>query len=130
MKKTKHKLVHYETQEVLYLDFTFAEWLDVVFSDGSSNYWLIKVGDDIYYDHGIVRKKSWQTAGNWPMVSTAAGLHVDDVEYQMKQDAINGVKTEYDSDGDPILTSKKHRRDYMRSRGIHDRNAGYSDPVQ
>lgn len=64
----------------------------------------------------------------WPIVSTAAGIHPDEVQDQMKRDRKNGVPTEY-RDGDPVLTSKSHRKAYLESRGIYDRNAGYGDPT-
>jgi hypothetical protein len=62
-----------------------------------------------------------------PIVSDALAVHPDQVE-EATQDAIaKGVPTEFLPDGRPILTSRSHRRDYLRAYGFHDRNGGYGD---
>ena len=65
----------------------------------------------------------------WPLVSYAAGVHPDQVPEMMAVDKANGVPTQYSDEGDPTFTSRSHRRKYCRVHGIHDRNAGYGDPV-
>jgi len=67
--------------------------------------------------------------GNWPMTSTALGIHPDDVPDMMEFDKQMGVPTEYSPDGDPVLRDPKHRRDYSRAHDAYDRNAGYGDPA-
>lgn len=67
--------------------------------------------------------------GNWPMTSYAAGVHPKQIPEMVKFDADHGVPTHYSEDGDPILTSPKHRRKYCEAHGMFDRNAGLSDPV-
>ena len=64
----------------------------------------------------------------WPQVSYAAGVHPDDVPKEMAFDKAHGVSTEY-SDGDPVWTSRSHRKKYCEAHRIFDRNAGYGDPV-
>lgn len=87
---------------------------------------ICKCGKEMYRNFESGAK---QTAGTYPMASCALGGHPDDIPAMVARDIKAGVPTEYDKDGDPILRDKKHRKDYCRSRNIHDRNAGYSDPV-
>jgi hypothetical protein len=65
----------------------------------------------------------------YPYPSTALGVHPDEIKHRMAFDAAKGVPTEYNSEGDPIMRSKSHRRAFCRAHGVHDRNAGYGDPV-
>lgn len=65
----------------------------------------------------------------YPYASSALGVHPDEVKHRMKFDRDMGVPTEYNSEGDPIMRSAAHRRQFCRAYGVHDRNAGYSDPV-
>ena len=67
--------------------------------------------------------------GNWPMESYAAGVHPKEIPEMVEFDKKHGVPTHYSEDGDPILTSPKHRRKYCEAHGMFDRNAGLSDPV-
>lgn len=67
--------------------------------------------------------------GTYPFASSAAGVHPDEVAAMREIDKKAGVPTDYDSDGDPIMRSRVHRKNYCRVHGLHDRNAGYSDPV-
>lgn len=68
------------------------------------------------------------SAGKWPMESVAAGVSAEQVPEMVAFDRQNGVPTEYSQDGNPIFTSKTHRKKYLRAHGMYDRNAGYSDP--
>ena len=65
----------------------------------------------------------------YPYPSTALGVHPDQIAERVRYDREKGVPTEYNSEGDPIMRSKRHRREYCRAYGVHDRNAGFSDPV-
>jgi hypothetical protein len=125
-KRSTHKLVHYDTGEVIYKDFTFDEHFEVMFSDGAANHWLVIVDGETYYDHGIVRAKSHQHAGNYPMASYAMGGGACEVPAMMKVDREGGVPTEYTTGpdgGDPIFTSRGHRKRYLKLHGYHDRNS-------
>lgn len=65
----------------------------------------------------------------WPMESYAAGVHPKQIPEMREFDKKNGVPTDYSEDGDPILRGPGHRKKYCEAHGLHDRNAGYSDPV-
>ncbi len=65
----------------------------------------------------------------YPYPSTALGVHPDQVAERMRFDKEAGVPTVYNDEGDPIMLNKKHRREFCRAHGVHDRNASYSDPV-
>jgi len=66
--------------------------------------------------------------GNWPMASDAAGVHPDQIAEATAMSIKKGVPASFTPDGRVIFTSRKHRKDYCRSIGMHDRNGGYSDP--
>jgi len=68
------------------------------------------------------------TPGNWPLESDAAGVHPDQIAEARQHSIKAGVPTEFTPDGRAIFTSRKHRKDYCRAIGLHDRNGGYSDP--
>ena len=76
-------------------------------------------------------KEGSRTAcGTWPMTSAFAGCHPDDIPTERAHDEKNGLTgTQYKRDGDVVWNSPGHRRRWLESRGMHDRNAGYSDPV-
>jgi hypothetical protein len=63
--------------------------------------------------------------GGWPIESSAAGVHPDEVPDMKKIDAKHGVPTEYTKDGDPSFTGPEHRRKYMKVHKMHDRNCYY-----
>ena len=67
-------------------------------------------------------------AGNWPMVSTAAGVAASQATEAMVEAKQMGVPTDFTPDGDAIFTSRQHRKRYCQAVGLHDRNGGYSDP--
>ena len=68
------------------------------------------------------------TPGNWPMASDAAGVHPDQIAEATAMSIKKGVPASFTPDGRVIFTSRKHRQDYCRTIGMHDRNGGYSDP--
>ena len=123
MKKTTHKLVNYATSAVKYIQVTFDEWMDLIWSDGASTHWMITYDGCDYYDFGIVRAKSHQHPGNYPMASYAVGVGADEVQDAMKVDRKGGVPTRYTKEGDPIFTSRGHRRKYLKLHKFHDRNS-------
>ena len=65
----------------------------------------------------------------WPMASYAAGVSPDEIPEMRKIDTAAGIKTDYNSDGEPILTGPQHRKNYLELHGMYDRNAGFSDPT-
>ena len=67
--------------------------------------------------------------GNYPMLSDALGCHPDQRSQFTELSKEAGCETHFTSDGRAILESKGHRRSYAESRGLYDRNGGYSDPA-
>jgi hypothetical protein len=59
----------------------------------------------------------------YPYASYAVGISPDEVPAQMKLDKAAGVPTNYDKGGDPIMTSRGHRKKYLKHIGFHDRNS-------
>ena len=69
-------------------------------------------------------------AGNWPMESDAAGVAVDQVDQAAREMARQGCPTDFNPDtGAAIFTGPAHRKKACEIIGLHDRNAGYSDPT-
>ena len=68
------------------------------------------------------------TPGNWPMKSDAAGVHPDQIKEAHQHSIKIGIPTEFTPDGRAVFTGRKHRKDYCRAIGLHDRNGGYGDP--
>ena len=80
------------------------------------------------YRRDIVAEHGGRKQGNcalWPKVSWAAGVHPDQVDEAKAFDRKMGVPTDYTSDGEPILTSHKHRREYLKIHKLIDRSAFY-----
>jgi hypothetical protein len=61
----------------------------------------------------------------YPYASYAVGVDISEVPGQMKLDKAAGVPTNYNKDGDPIFTSRGHRKQYLKHVGFHDRNSFY-----
>jgi putative FmdB family regulatory protein len=59
----------------------------------------------------------------YPMASYAVGIGACEVPAQMIIDKKAGVPTNYTKDGDPIFTSRGHRKKYLKHVGFHDRNS-------
>lgn len=67
---------------------------------------------------------------NWPMKSYALGVNPAQCAQAEAEALALGVPTRFDrSTGDALLESPSHRRKLARALGLHDRNAGFSDPV-
>lgn len=67
------------------------------------------------------------TPSCWPMKSEAAGVHPTQVADAYEEAKRNGVPTDFTKDGRAIFRDRDHRRRYLKSIGLHDRNGGYSD---
>ena len=64
----------------------------------------------------------------WPMKSDAAGVHPSQAKEFTEHSHNMGVTTEFDkTTGQAVFTSRKHRADYLKTMGMHDRNGGYGD---
>lgn len=66
--------------------------------------------------------------GNWPMVSSALGVHASQIREAEKAAQEAGIPTHFTKDGDAILRDRNHRKNYAELRGLYDRNGGYGDP--
>ena len=63
-----------------------------------------------------------------PLESVALSCHPEQVEEfndRAKREGLTGIT--YRPDGMCEVTSRKQRRDWMRVRGLHDQDGGYSD---
>ena len=73
-------------------------------------------------------------AGNFPMVSSAAGVAVSQIDEAEKRSQEPGMvpiefSRETETEGDAIFTSRKHRKEYCESVGLHDKDGGIGDPM-
>jgi hypothetical protein len=66
-------------------------------------------------------------AGWKPIHSDALACNPNQVPEMEAEAKRRGVPTEHDGEGRPVLTSRSHRRDYMRAFGFFDRHGGYGD---
>lgn len=67
--------------------------------------------------------------GNWPMESDAAGVDVSQAAEAAAHAKAIGVPTEFNPQtGNPVFTSRNHRKRYCEAVGLYDRNGGYGDP--
>ena len=64
----------------------------------------------------------------WPIHSEAMGVAPSQAKELADYLATQGVPTEVDRSGCPVLTSPRHRKAVAEARGFFDRNGGYSDP--
>jgi hypothetical protein len=67
------------------------------------------------------------TSKNWPMESDALGVHPEQAKEFSEFLKKSGVPTEVLPNGNPVLTSRKHRKEVCAATGMYDRNAGYGD---
>jgi len=69
------------------------------------------------------------TPGNYPMESNAAGVAVKQAAEAEQHSREIGIPTHFNREtGNPVFTSKQHRKKYCEANGLYDRNAGHSDP--
>lgn len=66
---------------------------------------------------------------NYPMVSSAAGVHPADIQKHMEHLRAMGCGTvHHTKDGDVIFESKGQRKKVCEALGLFDRNGSYGDP--
>ena len=64
----------------------------------------------------------------WPLKSDAAGVHPSQANEFRKDSMQRGVPTEFDKEtGQAVFTSRKHRAQYLKAYGMHDKSGGYGD---
>ena len=72
--------------------------------------------------------RTLDTPSNWPMESDAAGVHPDQAKELSEHVRARGVPTEIDMrTGNPIFTSREHRKRFCQATNMYDRNAGIGD---
>jgi len=64
-----------------------------------------------------------QGHGKWPMTCFASGVHPSQAQELRDHLKRNGVPTDVNKDGDPIYTSKEHRKKALKARGMHDKSS-------
>lgn len=62
-----------------------------------------------------------------PHESEALGVHPDQVEEARESAKRRGVPTEFLPNGNPIMRSRKHQRDYLKAYGFINRDGGFGD---
>ena len=65
----------------------------------------------------------------YPYACDALGVAPDQRQAAYEESVKAGAPTQFTASGQAIIENKKQRRDLARSLGLHDRNAGYSDPT-
>ena len=110
---------NHDTGETVIRSFSImAKTPDYVYEDGH------KFMRDIRAEHTEIK----YVPGNWPMASDAAGVAAHQTKEAYDHSEKIGIPTQFTSDGRAIFTSRKHRKEYCRAIGLHDRNGGYGDP--
>ena len=101
---------------------------------GEETYWIdgVQVSKDqfdlAFPDAPAGGGRAGDSFHGWkPIVSEALAVHPDQVEEAREHSKAMGVPTEFLPDGRPILTSRSHRKSYLRAYHFHDRDGGYGD---
>lgn len=68
-------------------------------------------------------------SGNYPMSSTAAGVHPEQRKEAETHSREIGIPTHFTGEGDAVFTSRAHRKEYCEAIGMYDRNGANSDPL-
>lgn len=96
-----------------------------------------RVKDDVIkLDDGRHAKKHWAgmssistVPANYPMVSSAAGVHPNQIKEHMDHLRQMGCgQVNHTKDGDVIFESKGQRKRVCEALGLYDRNGSFSDP--
>lgn len=93
--------------------------------------------DVIKLDDGRTARKNWAgrsvistVPANYPMISSAAGVHPGQIKEHMDHLRSMGCgQVNHTKDGDIIFESKGQRKKVLEALGMYDRNGGYSDPA-
>lgn len=111
---------HEEEKLLSYSEFDAAKQDDgTLLLDGEA--WRVNVGAQ--------QRSVRHVTGTWPMYCDASGVGVDQRVEATAEFAKHGLRVEFDGLGRAIYESPGHRRKALAVLGMHDRNAGYSDPT-
>jgi hypothetical protein len=113
-----------DDEELVTLYLSFAEF-DKRVKDG-----VIKLDDGRTAKYFFNPRSGISTCpSNYPMVSTAIGVHPSQVKDHMAHlQAMGCGQVNHTADGDVILESKAQRKKVCEALGFFDRNAGHGDP--
>lgn len=64
----------------------------------------------------------------WPMMSEACAVDPDQIPEATATMKALGVPTEFSREGCPIFRDRSHRKKFLESQGMFDKDGGYSDP--
>jgi len=76
----------------------------------------------------VAERTSLSTSKGWPLISEAAGVHPLDVADARAQAKRDGVPTEFTPDGRVVFRNRRHRKQYLKTVGLVDKQGGYGDP--
>ena len=113
-----------ETGEKLEVVWTIAEM------ESKCENYAYKDENNVVWDRDFATEHGEMHAncGNWPMKSDAAGVHPDQIGEASTEAKRFGVPTNFDKQtGQAIFTSRSHRAQYLKAKGYHDKDGGYSD---
>lgn len=86
--------------------------------------------EQVRRERGISGSRRVRTRAKWPMTSDAAGVHpsqVNELRDHWRRHGITGV--DVTRDGSVVWNDAAARKRDCESRGLYDRNGGYSDPM-
>jgi len=110
--------------EIVEIQMPFAEF-DKRVKDG-----VIKLDDGRKAKSYFNPHKGLSTVpANYPMVSSAAGVHPAQIKEHMAYLRAKGCgEVEHTKDGDVVFADKHQRKKVCEALGLFDRNGGYGDP--
>ncbi len=68
-------------------------------------------------------KANTQSSKTYNYASDAMSVHPEDVGQAIKAGLESGVRTEYTSEGQPIIRDRGHFKKHMKAHGFYERNA-------
>lgn len=83
----------------------------------------IKFYGGVAYRSFAAENKSFPAPSGWPMECVASGVHADQAGELRDHLAKSGVPTHVTADGNPVYTSKEHRKKALKARGMVDKSS-------
>ena len=114
-----------EERETVEVFLTFARFDERV-KDGKIT---LDDGREAAYEW-LQHNKMRSVPANYPMISTAAGVHPGQIKQHMEHLRQMGCgQVDHTKEGDIIFADKAQRKKVLEALGMFDRNGGYSDPA-
>lgn len=82
-------------------------------------------GERAYRDWSAMKKQGRPSRRGYPMHSWALAVQPEEIEEFKEAAKRDGVPTDFDDEGCPILTSREHRRKYLKHRHMYDKHDWY-----